>query len=71
MPAATATTQPAAPPEALVAAWTHYIRATEDSYQPPVRLSPEEVQTAAALAARLGQEPPPAPGSRREAVLTH
>ena len=70
MPAVPPTVQPDAPPRALVEAWVRYIRAMEDAYQSPMCLPPEEVQTAAAWAARLGQEPPPAAAPQREAVLT-
>ncbi len=70
MPAVAPAAQPDAPPTPLIEAWVRSIRAMEDTYQPPVRLPPEEVQTAAAWAARLGQEPPPAAALQREAVLT-
>ncbi len=70
MPAVSTAAPAPAPPESLIRAWVRYIRAMEDAYQPSLCLSPEEVQAAAAWAARLGQEPPPAPAPQQEAVLT-
>ena len=70
MPALATAVQPDAPSTPMIEAWVRYIRAMEDAYQPPMRLSPAEAQTAAVWAARLGQEPPAAPAPQPEAVLT-
>ena len=70
MPAISPSTQAVAPLDARVEAWVRYIRAMENAYRSPLCLPPEEVQAAAAWAARLGEEPPPAPAPQRELVLT-